>query len=154
MYRVLLLITLLYPTITHADELDKAIEKIRVDVSDNIGMLKLWGLTPATLDRIFKLAKPICQVETNCKNVINQDTKDYGYFQVNIYTLQNFIDTDKQLDMFMQDVELQVYVYVLWMSHKYNVFKGRYPKTWPCTWHSATPKFHRRYCNKLLPLIR
>jgi len=102
------------------------------------------------LIKIIKLAIPICETESNCKNVINEDTKDYGIFQANVATINRILkEVPNKLDYFMFDIYTQYVVYKLVMLEKYRLYSKKHPSDWICTYNSAIPKFRKAYCKKL-----
>lgn len=96
------------------------------------------------LDNIHALMMVIAHTESGIRQTNSKENKDIGIFQIHQGEIKRRSLDAKRLE---EDVLYQYSVALTIMAEKYKNCRGK--NTWPACYHSATPRQHKIYWNKM-----
>lgn len=97
--------------------------------------------------------KEVCDEYKRCTTTVKtvKYISDFSVFQFHINTVKRL---EIDIDRLETDIEYMVEQHMMFLKKKINICSDIFPETaWAC-WHSATPKRHKDYVQKVMKYYR
>jgi hypothetical protein len=122
----------------------RRINKLNPDSSVKLELAKWLCVHLKPVERDYAIA--IAAQESGIEQINSRSEKDIGIFQISVKEIKNRKLSKQLLE---ENVEYEVLVFRDILRDKLKMCTNRYPFTAIACFHSATPKFHYRYMQRI-----